>query len=638
VLATWSWLAMALAPAANAHAVLVRSAPVPGSSLSGSPAQIRLWFDEPLRLGVSTFRVDEVDGARIPVLAVLADPADPGGVGLRMPSLDRGVYSVSWSIVSGIDTHVTEGLMVFGVDQRVSEAQAQPASVTTTDPAPPPPEVALRWLDLLALATVIGGLAVALIVVPAGDRRDRSCSIHRRSLILAGCSGVMALGLGIVGFLWQVSVIPSPLGGSGSWWDVAIPFLFHGRWATLWWMRELALAIVVVGVVALARGLVRLWPLPVVGTIVVIVARALGGHAASTSPSTMPLAIDVVHVLAAGLWVGGLIALTVASWPMIRRRDAPDRAATGSAFRRFGWLAGISVGVVVATGCLEAARQVASLDALAFTRYGQALMVKTAIVASVATIGLVNMFAVHPGIRARTLDRFRPGGVRPRGRGIDRRLLAAEAALGVAVLIAAGVMTSSSPARGPRFAPATEPPSTEIARQAGDLLVAVRVTPNLPGTNVVAVRVESSRRPAPAPIQAVALVLGPSPAARMRDDGAGRFQSGVELTAPGSQDLRVTVHRPGLPDAIVEASWVVGNGAEPTAPRLSDRPIGGVVTAIGFVLLLVTTLGVGIALVRRRRPGVLVPEMLDDASGSGAGDEPTEAGALVGAGQRGDRA
>ena len=60
-------------------------------------------------------------------------------------------------------------------------------------------------------------------------------------------------------------------------------------------------------------------------TAALVVSLPLAGHADTQDPQALLVPADVVHVVAAGAWLGGLAILLVAFW---RRPDTPRRRAS----------------------------------------------------------------------------------------------------------------------------------------------------------------------------------------------------------------------------------------------------------------------------------------------------------------------
>ena len=193
------------------------------------------------------------------------------------------------------------------------------------------------------------------------------------------------------------------------------------------------------------------------------VVRALGGHAAASPHHALAVAVAAVHILAAGAWIGGVVAFGLALGAARGEARAVARACRGA----FARVAGLSIAVLAVTGLLAAGAQVASVDALLTTDYGRTLIVKSVLVAGAAALGAGNALLLR--------------------RGELPRLLLVETSAGVGILLAAAVLTASPPAKGPEFAPARPAVAPTLARQVGDLVVTATVRPNRAGPNVMTV-------------------------------------------------------------------------------------------------------------------------------------------------------
>ena len=107
----------------------------------------------------------------------------------------------------------------------------------------------------------------------------------------------------------------------------------------------LALAALIWRLPALVERTVR-W---LAASLVVVIAAAIAaaGHGSASGP--LDLGIVTLHVLTAGIWVGGLVVLVVLG-----------RTVSGEAVRRFATLAMTSVIILVATGILNSLRSLHS--------------------------------------------------------------------------------------------------------------------------------------------------------------------------------------------------------------------------------------------------------------------------------------
>ena len=100
--------------AAQAHAMLDHAQPRVGSTVHGSPAEVRLWFNEPLEPAFSTVRVVDAQGRSVDAGRAQVDAHDPLLLRVPLAKLAPGEYTAAWRAVS-VDTHVTEGRFTFRV-------------------------------------------------------------------------------------------------------------------------------------------------------------------------------------------------------------------------------------------------------------------------------------------------------------------------------------------------------------------------------------------------------------------------------------------------------------------------------------------------------------------------------------------
>lgn len=116
------------------------------------------------------------------------------------------------------------------------------------------------------------------------------------------------------------------------------------------------------------------------------------GHAAAASTPTLPVQI-ALHTAAAGLWIGALPALFIAT------AGLPIAAAI-TTVRRFSWLGLVAVGTIAATGLLQALPLVGDLGGLFGTPYGLLLLGKATVFAALLALAALNRFVLTPRLAA----------------------------------------------------------------------------------------------------------------------------------------------------------------------------------------------------------------------------------------------
>ncbi|SPQ00918.1 Copper resistance protein CopC [Candidatus Sulfobium mesophilum] len=97
-----------------AHAFPDHSDPKVGSTVAGSPSQVRIWFDGDLEPAFSTLMVHNADGKMIDKRDGRVGPADPRLLQVSVPSLPPGTYLVIWNVVAR-DGHRTNGQFSFTI-------------------------------------------------------------------------------------------------------------------------------------------------------------------------------------------------------------------------------------------------------------------------------------------------------------------------------------------------------------------------------------------------------------------------------------------------------------------------------------------------------------------------------------------
>ena len=106
---------LACAGLAWAHSSFLRSEPKEGATLKQAPNEIRIWFSEPIKTGLSTFEVRDATGKQVDRRDLHADAKEPALVRLSLASgLGPGVYKVTWTAVAQ-DMHPGKGTFSFRV-------------------------------------------------------------------------------------------------------------------------------------------------------------------------------------------------------------------------------------------------------------------------------------------------------------------------------------------------------------------------------------------------------------------------------------------------------------------------------------------------------------------------------------------
>ena len=594
---------------AQAHAAVIRAEPIDGEALTTSPHELRLWFSEPILPQFSQVQlVDAADNA-VANVQMQTQLAHSGALVAALPALKPGVYTVMWRVLSDIDGHVSQGFTVFSLGHEMMPAQGAAQHMEQTQPTLPVAiEAALRWSNYLLLACLVGGVALAVFVLSPTDRQPdvQSARLQQRlygrtlGWSAACAAGAFVVGLGLL--CWQAASFQLLNGAGTGWWQQVQPMLLQTQWGRLWLARQALLLF-------LSGGLWRLsspssvarpsWQkLLVFGRAIdLMIVQALAGHATSDSHLwLLALTSTTFHLLAAGIWIGGLITLAVVVLPAHARDKAAAPQWRPLRWRAFSLLAALSVGLLFATGFYNMGRQVASADALLATHYGQLLLGKIGLVLLIGLCGIGNALWLHPKLAASLRHWWGRAARRQPAQGQlqPTRLFAVEVILGVLLLGIIGLLTATAPPRDVAYTidPAQIQPA--LTQRVDNLLITLAVSPNQLGQNMINVRAVNPAQPLSSEITLVYVQLHPAaenvepvklPADKLSN---AEFQViGYHLTQAGPWQIAVVAERYGKPDAIATFQWVVPPAGELQPVRISKAALAPLANrlALGFLIM-----------------------------------------------------
>ncbi|MGA8754969.1 MAG: copper homeostasis membrane protein CopD [Stellaceae bacterium] len=225
--------------------------------------------------------------------------------------------------------------------------------------------------------------------------------LGRRLMFLAATSLVLGLLSGAAWLLFvstQMSGQPIAVALRQG---VLATVLHRTRFGQIWTLRVL-FAVLMAALLVLPhgsrRGLWRWAGLAISACILGSLAWAGHGGATPGRPGDLHLAADILHLLAAGAWVGSLVPLALLLSELRRDRidDAGSTHRARQAVVRFSLLAAISVVILFAAGLINTWFLAGSVPALIGTEYGRLLLAKVALFLTMVTIAAVNLLRMTP--------------------------------------------------------------------------------------------------------------------------------------------------------------------------------------------------------------------------------------------------
>lgn len=474
--------AAVVAPAgpAWAHADLASTEPVSGAVLDKAPDEVLLTFTEKVEVALGGIRLFDGDGKSVPLGSISHVPGKPGVVAVDAPALERGLYVVTFRVVSA-DSHPIRGALTFRIgpapadDDSSALMQRLLASEGGSSTVGGVFAVA-RLAAFAALVVLVGAVVFLLGLWPEGraDRRARRLIWAAWGVLAVSTAAAIGLqGAYAAGLSLGDAVRPSVISG-----------VLDTRFGQVYAVRLVLLALAAPVLMALLRPPgTRPPPLALTSAAAVVgvgllLTPGLAGHAASGELVGLAVVADVVHLGGVSVWLGGLVVLAALVLP---RAGEPVAARV---VPRFSTLAFGAVTVILATGVVQSWRQVRSVEALTDTTYGKVLIVKVALFAAMVALGALSRAAVRRRFRV-PAPVLSPGpgaaAATPAGDSARRlrRSVAAEVGLSVAVLLAAAILVYTPPARSAL----AQPFATEVVAE--PLRIDVTVDPAKAGPTVM---------------------------------------------------------------------------------------------------------------------------------------------------------
>jgi copper transport protein len=361
---------------ASAHAALLGSNPAEGVVVAKAPAGVSLTFSEQVAMNSDSMRVLDPKGKRVDT----GGPAHVRGTtySVRLTSgLADGTYTVAYQVVSA-DSHPVAGAYTFSV------GAPSKTTVSTTDDTVGGGVIGWlyefgRYVSYAGYIVLVGG---AVFVLACWQRGSGVRALQR--LVGGGWLALTAAtlwllllrgsytGSGTFGEIFDLSLLGQVLQTKSG--AALVSRLLLLAAAALFiavlfgaydkrqdsQKRDLALGLAVGGTV-IAAGLAASW--------------SMAEHASTGLQPGIAMPVDVLHLLAVAVWLGGLAALLVSLY-----RAPAQTPVDSTAVRRFSAIAFGCVLTLIATGTYQSWRQLGSWSAFTETRYGQLLLVKIGLV------------------------------------------------------------------------------------------------------------------------------------------------------------------------------------------------------------------------------------------------------------------
>jgi copper transport protein len=360
---------------AAAHLKLETVQPDSGTPLRSAPEEVVLTFSADIGDGLTEVRVIEPDGSVRPVRPEIDGRVARVGMPTTMPA---GTWQVEWRAI-GADGHPRRDSRTFDIG-RASDVER--FDVRRWERV----GLVVRVALIGALLLFVGGGAFSLVV--ARGWRPAGWGAMALTMALGGLVELVAASaidgrrsiLGAIApWSWPAVAADDPTRG------YLIAVVAAG---VAWWFGRGALA---PSSWKHRRGR-QPWRL-VVALAIVPSALVLAGHAPSSELAPLRVAFDWIHVVAAAIWVGGLVQLLA-----LTRGSRARTAPAAGAIERYSRLALIAVSAVVVTGATAAIIELDGPGSLTSTAYGRLVLAKVLLLCAAIPLARRNQRRHVPAI------------------------------------------------------------------------------------------------------------------------------------------------------------------------------------------------------------------------------------------------
>lgn len=500
---------LALAPAgAFGHAYLTANEPFRDEVFkTGQPTEVVFKFNEAVEAQFGAVRVFDTQAKRVDGEKIFNPGGDKKKIAVALdPGLADGSYTATYRLVS-YDGHIINGGFVFHLGAPSIDGGLAVADLVGSDKAGATTSTAfaaVRALDYAAIALALGGVFFLLLCWLPGlrsvagggeDWRAASEAYARRAGVVLLAAVNLGLATALLGILIQGSIVSSQ-----TFWEAlqasTIREVLDTRFGAVWGIKLLVWLGLGAVVLASPRSVPVLRPvslgadghvldqpgrlrlgLLVIPAVALAFFPAFSGHASTQEPVGLLFPLDVAHVAAMSLWLGGLVSLVALVPAATGKLDPAQRSKLLAAVLvRFSPLALLSVVVLAATGTVQAVMYLTSFGQLFDDAFGRSVLIKALLLLVLIGLGAWNRQRTLPKLKA-----IAEGGEGPGRAGtVLKRTLRAEVALIVAVLATTGALVGYSPPVS-----YSAPAAINLDQRIGPLDLNAMVEPGLVGTNTM---------------------------------------------------------------------------------------------------------------------------------------------------------
>ncbi|MBC2139401.1 copper resistance CopC/CopD family protein [Listeria innocua] len=361
----------------SAHAYLENSNPADQSHIKTAPEKVTLVFNEEIEADFPLIEVKDSSGKRVETGKTAVSKKNNHMVEASLPAeLKADVYSVSWRVVSA-DGHAVSGVISFKLGDTKATFQNTEVPSNAFDLQISSVQKAILYIGF---SLFIGMLVFGLGLYPRKEQLTAKITTRLKKIIWFALA---FLGIALLMQLFVQTSITTGVSISESFQPDKLAAFLTTKTGYIWLSELISWLVLVIFTVIMVRKnkqwswFALLTESALIGYL--IFAKAQNGHAAASADKIVSITADMLHMIAASVWVGGILVLLFV---------LPKTGKAREIWSRFAIVAIIAVASILVSGLLMAVMNIGQMSNLFTTNYGKILLFKIGLFLLMALLGL----------------------------------------------------------------------------------------------------------------------------------------------------------------------------------------------------------------------------------------------------------
>lgn len=375
----------------SAHAYITNSNPSENEILETAPKKVYIEFNEKIQTGFNVLNVLNSSGERVDKKNVVINSDTEKSMEVDLKSdLPNDIYTIEWRVVSA-DGHSVSGMIPFSIGE-LPEGATFPTQQDSGNLSSFISTMINKGFLYVGFSIYMGLLLFYTIwfkndKLPTElvKRTKRTSIIALFLLAISIISSLVIQTQSYAGEGLLASMKPSNL----------LETLTSTKEGTIWIVQMILLAILFLAHRSIWTKEAYLkrkhWIIPGLAFIGIMLSKAFLGHPSSSPYETVAIMFDFFHLVAASIWLGGMIVIILFLKEGIFAKEGEGHDLYWASMERYSLWALFTVAVLAITGAINASLLIPDFHSLVSTTYGKVLLIKIGLLVLMLIFGAYHL-------------------------------------------------------------------------------------------------------------------------------------------------------------------------------------------------------------------------------------------------------